>query len=266
MSKSILAYLLPLASLIEAVSEPRQVTEQLLDAARRGGRPSLSSLFPDSDLARSCLEEARVLEPDGHFSHEAVDRLLELRVLLTIRSEERDDWEPVLTLPPFLRPMFDDERVLETPAVLRQLILDATDSLIIASPFLDAGFRPLISGITRLLEDGGRCLLLTRGLLDPGPSGRNRSPIKDLRARISGDESDRLRIVSWEGSGLGIHMKVLVVDEARAYVGSANLTYGGLGDHAEVGVLVSGPSVGNLATLMRTIADKIGKMRSWQAT
>ncbi len=39
------------------------------------------------------------------------------------------------------------------------------------------------------------------------------------------------------------HLKLLVVDSARAYIGSANLTYAALTTNYEVGALVYGESV-----------------------
>ena len=60
----------------------------------------------------------------------------------------------------------------------------------------------------------------------------------------------RITEVRTELSSLGSHAKVLLVDDSRGYVGSANLTTAGFGRHVEIGVEVAGPQVDDLARLL----------------
>lgn len=263
MTGSLLGRLRPLASLVEATGDAEGSWKRIWEAIERGDPREVVACLPETESARPCLEEAGILDRSGRLAADARDRLLELRILMAVRAEPRDTWLPVVTVPPFLRPLFDEHRALETQTALRRLVTGARSELVVASPFLDRGFRSLVPAIVRLLGAGGRCLLITRDLLDVGTGGRNREVVEELRreARTGGD----LEVVSWEEAGLGVHMKVVVADSEQAYVGSANLTWGGMGRHAEVGVLLEGKGVEAIRTIMETVAEGIRRERSWQA-
>ena len=61
-------------------------------------------------------------------------------------------------------------------------------------------------------------------------------------------------------STLGSHAKVVVVDDERAYVGSANLTAAGLGRHVELGVEIEGAEVQELGGVACTAVQRLGRM------
>ena len=67
--------------------------------------------------------------------------------------------------------------------------------------------------------------------------------LRDAAARADGT----LAVYSWEESGLGVHFKIVLADLALAYLGSANLTPGGIAAHAEAGVLLRGEGIDGLA-------------------
>lgn len=52
-----------------------------------------------------------------------------------------------------------------------------------------------------------------------------------------------------------LHSKVLVVDAAEAYVGSANFTKYGFSRNLEIGVVVSGSRVDQLSSLLAHVVD-----------
>src|SRR5690606_3112589 len=118
--------------------------------------------------------------------------------------------------------------------VLRRLVVSAEEELILAAPFLDTGVEGLFPAAAALVNEGGSCVVITRDLVVSGSKGRNRPVVDALRRQVN--EPTRLRVEGWSGDGLGIHMKVVIADRKRCYIGSANLTYGGLERHVEVGV------------------------------
>ena len=77
------------------------------------------------------------------------------------------------------------------------------------------------------------------------------------RWRLEGKGALRVTEVQTEISPLGSHAKVLVVDDERGYVGSANLTAAGLGRHVELGVEIVGPQVAELTKLLVAL-ERIG--------
>jgi len=253
--------------LIEASGDPDTILARLDTAIAVGDQVGLPELFPDPGIASSCLRYAGVLDMDGKQLAGARDRLIELRTLIAMQRGPANRWAPVMTVPPFLRQALPEGTVRETLTVFRRLVTGARHRLVIASPFLDSGFAALVPAIARLIGGGGHCLLVTRDLLDEGPAGRNRQIVNRLRSAVAAEEDreGRLEIVSWEEGGLGIHMKVLVADSGAAYVGSANLTWGGLGDHAEIGVYLEGPPVAEIERLIEAVAVTLRERRGWRA-
>jgi phosphatidylserine/phosphatidylglycerophosphate/cardiolipin synthase-like enzyme len=77
------------------------------------------------------------------------------------------------------------------------------------------------------------------------------------RLRDRCENSSDFEVIHWEEAGLGLHMKALVVDSRQAYVGSANFTRGGFGYHAELGVLLEGPSAMKVERLLLTLAEEM---------
>jgi phosphatidylserine/phosphatidylglycerophosphate/cardiolipin synthase-like enzyme len=257
----------PLAGLVEAADETATILTRLNMAIAAGDAKGLPELFPDSRTAASCLRYAGILDANGNLLPGAHDRLIELRTLMALQGGPANRWAPVMTVPPFLRRALPEGSVLETLPVVRRLVTGARRRLLIASPFLDSSFAALVPAIARFVGNGGQCLLITRDLLEEGPAGRNRGIVNRLRSAVAdaGSEVGRLEVVSWEEVGLGIHMKVLVADSGAAYVGSANLTWGGLGDHAEIGIYLEGSPVIEIERLIEAVAVTLRERRGWRA-
>jgi phosphatidylserine/phosphatidylglycerophosphate/cardiolipin synthase-like enzyme len=126
-----------------------------------------------------------------------------------------------------------------TLGVLTQLIAQASQSLVIASPFiqpnsgLDSG--PLADALHGALRRGVRVDIVSTG------SGLQALATEDLRRITCG----RLRLFQprpnvEDEQHLGSHAKFCIADNQHAYVGSANLTAPGLARHLEMGLLVHG--------------------------
>jgi phosphatidylserine/phosphatidylglycerophosphate/cardiolipin synthase-like enzyme len=75
--------------------------------------------------------------------------------------------------------------------------------------------------------------------------------------RIEGDP-DRCEIVSFSGDQFP-HLKLLIVDGVRAYIGSANITYAGLTKNYEVGALVDGTAVEVYELLLDEVLGQRGR-------
>jgi phosphatidylserine/phosphatidylglycerophosphate/cardiolipin synthase-like enzyme len=143
--------------------------------------------------------------------------------------------------------------------VLVEMIDSAESSAVLLFPFVDLeGVEDVSRAIERALLREVQVTLLTRyltnansanaRLVDRFARAKNGERLFEAGAISSGDPSREL-----------LHAKVLVVDEGRrAYVGSANLTLGGLGDSIEIGLALDGEAAASVAALVREVLGARG--------
>ena len=128
-----------------------------------------------------------------------------------------------------------------TGETMVQLVVEATATLRLASPFID---RPGLSFLCEPLA-----VATSRGvrleILLPTRSSHADDALKDLERAVIRDGSiDHLRMSRFRSDAPWSHLKVLTADALVAYIGSANITRAGLAGHnLELGVLVRGPGV-----------------------
>lgn len=126
-----------------------------------------------------------------------------------------------------------------TMGVLMQLVVQARKRILIAAPFIQAEYGKSAEILRTALSQaaaGG----ITLQIISVGTGLRS---IAELFGDIKQKSNVRIlrpHLELTEGNRLGLHAKFCVVDGARAYVGSANLTGPGLTQHLEMGVLVQG--------------------------
>jgi phosphatidylserine/phosphatidylglycerophosphate/cardiolipin synthase-like enzyme len=159
-----------------------------------------------------------------------------------------------VSLPPTL-PAVSEHVIREVSCDLRSSLIDvvstAKHSLIVASPFWDAGTAgEMVSLIDKRLGAGVRVWLLGRFARDL-PSGVR----SELRRIASGKECS---VLSWiEGSGADtetFHFKAASADQGeRGYIGSANMTVSSLRSRMELGVIVSGTPAVQLDRILRVV-------------
>ena len=145
-------------------------------------------------------------------------------------------WQHRTLLPQSLRSKFRD-----LDELIRDLVASATSRLIIVSPYLSpAGMSALKSGIAISATKGAWIRIVTTGL--ERPEGLNRQAINVLMQGIEGDaikKRTRLLTGSEQETLSFLHAKVIVADGARGYLGSANLSRGGLENNFEVGTALT---------------------------
>jgi phosphatidylserine/phosphatidylglycerophosphate/cardiolipin synthase-like enzyme len=148
--------------------------------------------------------------------------------------------ELVITAPePYAAAIAHFTRTRMTLGVLTQLIAGANRHVVIAAPFMQAGYGlgsgPISDAVRSALQRGAMVDVVStgRGLQSVDFSSLGAGAVGSLRlfrpeANLTNEEI------------LGSHAKFCVADAASAYVGSANLTGPGLSKHLELGVLVHG--------------------------
>jgi phosphatidylserine/phosphatidylglycerophosphate/cardiolipin synthase-like enzyme len=150
------------------------------------------------------------------------------------------------SLPPATRDQFRD-----LDHFVRQLCASATKQLFLVAPYLScAGLELLRPAIATSAQNGAWIRLLTSHLNQN--SGANRRALNTL---LNGNEGalirNKLRIlVATDKLPALVHAKIILVDHARGYLGSANLSQSALDQNFELGVALSENQVRSLESLL----------------
>jgi hypothetical protein len=199
-----------------------------------------------------------VVGPDGDLDGRAAE---EVAVALRLVGDSfapvgpLAGWDLVVTLPPGLRDAMRPPALPQTGGVLLELLERATDRLALAAPFVD---RAAVDFVAPSLVDAGHRGADVRILTSPGALPAFDGLVASWATVPTGVL--RLTEVATVLSPLGSHAKVVVVDGTVAYIGSANLTTGGLARHIEIGVKVFGPQVADLERLLLAV-ERLGTPR-----
>jgi cardiolipin synthase len=128
-------------------------------------------------------------------------------------------------------------------AVVRELLADARREIQVAAYRFDRSALPLLQALEDAAERGIRVTVVA-DTLDDQPE-----PVRAVLQRWL--RRGNPAVVDFRASsGSLLHAKVLVADRARALVGSANFTWGGLVTNHEIGVLVEGDGAWTIARML----------------
>lgn len=228
----------------------------------KSGRPltdgdALIALTALSDLGVLRREGSRyALDSDRFAATEALRAGIQatLQILSEERSSETPDAQLCVSLPPALSA--PAEHVIhESSTDLRSSLLDviasARQSLIVASPFWDAGTAAdMVRLVRKKLAAGTQVSILGRFSRDLPP---------EVRAQLGKVIDDpACSVLSWfEGAGTEtqtFHFKAISADHGqRAYLGSANMTVSSLRSRMELGVILSGAIAKQLDRVLRVV-------------
>jgi phosphatidylserine/phosphatidylglycerophosphate/cardiolipin synthase-like enzyme len=228
----------------------------------KGGRPltdgdALIALTALSDLGVLRRERSRyALDRERFAATEGLRAGIQatLQILSEERSSETPDAQLCVSLPPALSA--PAEHVIhESSTDLRSSLLDviasARQSLIVASPFWDAGTAAdMVSLVRKKLAAGTQVSILGRF---------SRDLPTEVRAQLEKVIHDpACSVLSWfEGAGTEtqtFHFKAISADHGqRAYLGSANMTVSSLRSRMELGVILSGAIAKQLDRVLRVV-------------
>lgn len=123
--------------------------------------------------------------------------------------------------------------------LVASLVVAADKRIRLFTPFLDArGVEPLAFALAAATKRGVDVCVGYRAEAD------RTHAIERLVDTVQTDgDSSRCTVIPFSGNQSFPHLKLLVVDGVRAYIGSANLTYAALTTNYEVGALVSGDAI-----------------------
>jgi hypothetical protein len=137
--------------------------------------------------------------------------------------------------------------------IIFDIIVSARNRVIIASPFWDKGTgQELTELFEKRLASG--IVIEVLGRVDGGKD----NTFQDLAKRFIGRSG--IRFYNWYKPDTNwqltqtFHFKAAASDNGvKAYLGSANMTYGGLRSRMELGVLLQGHAARTLASVLGTI-------------
>jgi len=136
-----------------------------------------------------------------------------------------------------------------TEPLLRHLAATATHRFVVMSPFLDAGGVENLLSLFAATRGGVSRMLIARchdGVLTPA-----------LQAALPTLRGMEVAIHNYwlprPGGYETFHAKVIVADDQRAYLGSANMTQASLWVSMELGAFLKGSSVKTLASILDSI-------------
>jgi PLD-like domain len=227
-----------------------------------GGRPISDD---ESLIAFNALCDLGVLEKNGsrygfnRARFEATEQLRRgIQAAITILGASPADAAPevqlCVSLPPSLSPVAEHvihESSIDLRSSLLDVIATAKQSLIVASPFWDAGTTAeMVSLARKKLTSGVQVWLLGRFSRDLPADVRS-----ELR-KIANE--DGCSILSWfEGAGAEtqtFHFKAVSADRGvRGYMGSANMTFSSLRSRMELGVILTGIAAEQLDRILRVV-------------
>lgn len=185
---------------------------------------------------------------------------------------------PLVTFPD--DPAFDDVTpdrfgMSQLLSTLASQIKSASDSIVIVSPFFEGtGFERLYGVLADAIERGIDVTVVTRYLEDT--SSHNFAALSDFVEYVREDRglAGGLHAVDYtvwdedvppnnrtqDGSkpAFTLHAKVMLFDEAAAYIGSANVTDYGFDRFLELGVLLEGPGVKSYRKLSEYLLESSG--------
>jgi hypothetical protein len=228
----------------------------------RGGRPLTDG---DTLIALTALSDLGVLRREGiryafdRDKFSATEGLRAgirstLKILSDERSSDTSEAQLCVSLPPTLSPAAEHV-IHESSTDLRSSLLDviasAEKTLIVASPFWDAGTAAdMVILVRKKLASGTQVAILGRFSRDLP------AQVRSELEKVSHDPA--CSVLSWfEGTGnetQTFHFKAISADHGRrGYLGSANMTVSSLRSRMELGVILSGGVAKQLDRVLRIV-------------
>lgn len=134
--------------------------------------------------------------------------------------------------------------------VMQELVAGARSEIHVLAYMMTGGARPIVNLLTNALERGVRVILVVNG-----PDDQVRGVVDELTGLSH--VYTHMRVTHFtDPDGSQLHAKVLVADRARAVIGSANFSWGGLVSNHEVGALLGGRAAWELAAIVDELGDR----------
>jgi len=134
-------------------------------------------------------------------------------------------------------------------SVTEDMVTNASDEIQIVIYLVTTGANDFLELLKRSLQRGIRVTFIVNSLSSQPES------VREQLDRLARDSRNFFLLDFTEKEREALHAKVIVVDREVAFIGSSNLTWGGLTLNHEIGVRIEGPTAKKIAELV----DCLGK-------
>lgn len=197
--------------------------------------------FRDIDINIRYSHIFRDLFPN--LNDEEIKRLLLLLKLINDRCNENSHKVEVV----FSGVTGIDLRIRETVGVIRQILSDASECIIMTGYAISSYFHQLGDLLRGKAGQGVKIELFVE-------SSQN----ENLSYLLEYSNIENLKIYKYNSSSRysALHAKTIVVDHRIAFITSANLSYNGMINNIEIGALIEGRQVGNIVRLFEELKTR----------
>lgn len=140
-------------------------------------------------------------------------------------------------------------------SVMEEMLLEAEDEIIIAAYTISGNLRDFFQLLWKAAARGVRILMIINHI---------ESQPRDVRKILDdlSSEFPHVRIYDFTDETCSLHMKVVAVDRKKALIGSANLTWKGMVENLELGIVVEGELAETVSRVLEdlTILWKLPKL------
>ena len=145
-----------------------------------------------------------------------------------------------------------EDRSAELMARLTRFVRNAESELLVVTPFFTRfGVDAFVDYLAQATNRGVSVTVLTRDVAD---GDDNAEHVQRIHKTVTdGGDVRNLHLFEYSSDHGNLHAKALIADRERAYVGSANFTNYSLRSSIEIGLIVQGPVVNDLADFFETV-------------
>jgi len=145
-----------------------------------------------------------------------------------------------------------EDRSAELMARLTRFVRNAESELLVVTPFFTRfGVDAFVDYLAQATNRGVSVTVLTRDVAD---GDDNAEHVQRIHKTVTdGGDVRNLHLFEYSSDYGNLHAKALIADRERAYVGSANFTNYSLRSSIEIGLIVQGPVVNDLADFFETV-------------
>lgn len=144
---------------------------------------------------------------------------------------------------------------------LRRMLMDASDTVRVANPYFDPS-QWIIEDLAALPQRGVETRILTREATGESADEQTLDAVTAIVNELGSDEIENMKIRDFyettrSGHQTGaVHAKIIIVDDERCYIGSANLTDLNLRGNFECGVIINGELVQEVVKVFDAIFEE----------
>ena len=131
-------------------------------------------------------------------------------------------------------------------SVIEEMLLEAEEEIIIAAYTISGNLKDLFRLLESAAARGVRILLIINHI-DSQPR-----EVREILEQLS-SEFPHVRIHDFSDEKCDLHMKVVAIDRKKVLIGSANLTWKGMVENLELGVVIEGMLAEEVSRLLENL-------------